>query len=174
MNKKVICGGICAATLVFTAAISVISCSTDDEYYAEGNYTPAKKHMTRSVEGNVVPPVIPMKISAGADTAYYDVPFIDAYGKRIVSIVSWDSGYTALTAHPVSPKISAYVDPPSNPFDKYEYKIGTCRVYWSGGNGIEEEIECLQITQNITNPANWRAWREIISFNRTVNKQTGK
>lgn len=100
MNKKVICGGICAATLVFTAAISVISCSTDDEYYAEGNYTLAKKHMTRSVEGNVVPPVIPMKISAGADTAYYDVPFIDAYGKRIVSIVSWDSGYTALTAHP--------------------------------------------------------------------------
>ena len=32
MNKKVIYGGICAVTVVFTAAISVISCNSDDEY----------------------------------------------------------------------------------------------------------------------------------------------
>ena len=50
MNKKVIYGGICAATLVFTAAISVISCSNEDEYYAGGNYTLAKQRVTRGVE----------------------------------------------------------------------------------------------------------------------------
>lgn len=50
MNKKVIYGGICAATLVFTAAISVVSCSNDDEYYAGGNYTLAKQRVTRGVE----------------------------------------------------------------------------------------------------------------------------
>lgn len=50
MNKKVIYGGICAATLVFTAAISVISCSNDEEYYEGGNYTLAKQRLTRGVE----------------------------------------------------------------------------------------------------------------------------
>lgn len=73
MNKKVIYGGICATTLVFTAAISVISCNSDDEYYTEGNYTLAKQRMTRSVEpGGTSTPV-------RSDTTYtsYDFQFSD-------------------------------------------------------------------------------------------------
>ena len=48
MNKKTIIGGTFAAVAAIVAASSFISCSSDDEYYENGNYTLANKRMTRS------------------------------------------------------------------------------------------------------------------------------
>lgn len=45
--KKIILGGVCATTLVVSAAVSVISCSGDEECYEGGNYTLANKRVTR-------------------------------------------------------------------------------------------------------------------------------
>lgn len=78
MNKKVIYGGICAATMVITAAFSVISCNSDDEYYEGGNYTLAKQRVTRGVE-----PTQPVE-AVCKDTLYtsYDFHFKKvAYGE---------------------------------------------------------------------------------------------
>ena len=45
--KKIIFGGVCATALFVSAAVSVISCSGDEEYYKNGNYTLANKRVTR-------------------------------------------------------------------------------------------------------------------------------
>ena len=61
MNRKFISGGAFAAVAAIVAASSFISCSSDDEYYENGNYTLANRRMTRSgIEGglSVVPPPI--------------------------------------------------------------------------------------------------------------------
>ena len=51
--KKLIYRGILAAVAAIVAASSFISCSSDDEYYENGNYTLANKRMTRSsIEGD--------------------------------------------------------------------------------------------------------------------------
>ena len=50
MDRKIISGGAFAAVAAIVAASSFISCSSDDEYYENGNYTLANKRMTRSTE----------------------------------------------------------------------------------------------------------------------------
>lgn len=50
MNRKFISSGAFAAVAAIVAASSFISCSSDDEYYENGNYTLANKRMTRSAE----------------------------------------------------------------------------------------------------------------------------
>ena len=50
MNKKTFIGGTFAAVAAIVAASSFISCSSDDEYYENGNYTLANKKMTRAAE----------------------------------------------------------------------------------------------------------------------------
>ena len=50
MNRKFISSGAFAAVAAIVAASSFISCSSDDEYYENGNYTLANKRMTRSTE----------------------------------------------------------------------------------------------------------------------------
>lgn len=50
--KKIILGGVCATTLVISAAVSVVSCGGDEEYYKNGNYTLANKRVTRGAPGD--------------------------------------------------------------------------------------------------------------------------
>lgn len=45
--EKIIFGGVCATALFVSAAVSVISCSGDEECYKNGNYTLANKRVTR-------------------------------------------------------------------------------------------------------------------------------
>lgn len=105
MNKKVICDGICAAALVFTAAISVIGCSNDEEYYEGGNYTLAKQRMTRGVEpggAGVSTPVSSDTTSTSYDfrfSTYHDAPvtihmmIYRKQGKPIAHMLSYTLPY---------------------------------------------------------------------------------
>ena len=47
-KRKIIFGGVCATGIAVAAMLSVVSCSGDDECYEGGNYTLAKKRVTRS------------------------------------------------------------------------------------------------------------------------------
>lgn len=47
MKREFLVGSLCATALTITAALSVVSCSNDDEYYEDSNYTLANKRVTR-------------------------------------------------------------------------------------------------------------------------------
>lgn len=47
MKRKIIFGGVCTIGIAVAAMLSVVSCSGDDEIYEGGNYTLAKKRVTR-------------------------------------------------------------------------------------------------------------------------------
>ncbi len=64
MNKKTFIGGTFAAVAAIVAASSFISCSSDDEYYENGNYTLANQRMSRSPEMNIGAG----RINGGTDT----------------------------------------------------------------------------------------------------------
>lgn len=91
MNRKFISSGAFAAVAAIVAASSFISCSSEDEYYENGNYTLANKRMTRSsIEGEdmpVNPPDITLSYSSG--NTDYEVIFD---GLHILFNVSWGGG----------------------------------------------------------------------------------
>ena len=66
--EKIIFGGVCATALFVSAAVSVVSCSGDEEYYKNGNYTLANKRVTRSEEFHYPHEGYPA--AAGAKTFY--------------------------------------------------------------------------------------------------------
>lgn len=88
--KKIILGGVCATALVISAAVSVISCSGDDEYYEGGNYTLANKRMTRSEEFHYPHEGYPA--AEGAKTLSHES--IDGYIADVD--ISWGRGFTGM------------------------------------------------------------------------------
>lgn len=68
MKKKLILCGVCTIALILAAAVSVVSCSSDDEYYEGGNYTLANKRVTRSAPGD----------PAGSDTPNVGAGYVKA------------------------------------------------------------------------------------------------
>ena len=105
MKKPNFCA-IFATMFVAATVIMLASCSQDDEFYEEGLFTRADEMMTRAGEpGGYTPTPTPPpvhKIAAGVDTFYYDIPLV--YSIDIESIISWEEGYTSVTAHPVNPR----------------------------------------------------------------------
>lgn len=91
MNKKTFIGGVFAAVAAIVAASSFISCSSDDEYYENGNYTLANKRMTRSgIEGDDVPVTPPDNLlSYAPGSTTHEVSF---EGLRVLFHVSWSGG----------------------------------------------------------------------------------
>ena len=81
--KKLIYRGILAPVAAIVAASSFISCSSDDEYYENGNYTLANHRMSRSSETNIGVGTI----YGGTDT------YSTSNGLFSVSFdISWESG----------------------------------------------------------------------------------
>ena len=88
MKRKIILGGVCATGIAVAAMLSVVSCSGDDEYYERGNYTLARKRVTRSAEHpSSQPPSLSVKYRSGNE----DVEVVSEFG-RLNFNVSWTGG----------------------------------------------------------------------------------
>lgn len=95
--EKIIFGGVCATALFVSAAVSVISCSGDEEYYENGNYTLANKRVTRSEEFHYPHEGYP--VAAGAKTFHGQ----SIGGFRADVDVSWGRGFTGMRQPRSSP-----------------------------------------------------------------------
>ena len=166
MKKPNFCA-IFATMFVAATVIMLASCSQDDEFYEEGLFTRADEMMTRAGEpgGNTPTPTPPpvQKIAAGVDTFYYDIPLV--YSIDIESIISWEEGYTSVTAHPVNPQISASFFP--GPTDgRYRFEIVDQKVNWLGATGVIGYITYIAIDMHTSDTIN----TEEIEFIETVEK----
>lgn len=77
--------------------MSVVSCSGDEEYYKNGNYTLANKRMTRSEEFHYPHEGYP--VAAGTETFY--AQSIDEYLADVE--ISWNRGFTGMRQPRSSP-----------------------------------------------------------------------
>ena len=166
MKKPNFCA-IFATMFVAATVIMLASCSQDDEFYEEGLFTRADEMMTRAGEpGGYTPTPTPppvQKIAAGVDTFYYDIPLV--YSIDIESIISWEEGYTSVTAHPVNPQISASFFP--GPTDgRYRFEIVDQKVNWLGATGVIGYITYRAIDLHTSDTIN----AETIEFIETVEK----
>ena len=100
MKKKLILCGVCTIALILAAAVSVVSCSNDDEYYEGGNYTLAYKRVTRSVE----PGGVESSTVVGSDTIYTNYQFI--FSKYPQGTVSIDMMIYRMEGKPVAQMLS--------------------------------------------------------------------
>lgn len=100
MKKKLILCGVCTIALILAAAVSVVSCSNDDEYYEGGNYTLAYKRVTRSVE----PGGVESSTVVGSDTIYTNYQFI--FSKYPQGTVSIDMMIYRMEGKPVAHMLS--------------------------------------------------------------------
>ena len=160
--------GIFSAVFAVATVITFASCSQDDEYYEDGLFTRADEMMTRAGEpgGNTPTPPTPppfQKIAAGVDTFYYDIPL--AYSIEIESIISWEEGYTSVTAHPVNPQISASFFPGPTA-GSYKFEIVEQKVNWLGATGVIGYITYRAIDLHTSDTINV----ETIEFIETVEK----
>ena len=167
MKKPNFCA-IFATMFVAATVIMLASCSQDDEFYEEGLFTRADEMMTRAGEpgGNTPTPPTPppfQKIAAGVDTFYYDIPL--AYSIEIESIISWEEGYTSVTAHPVNPQISASFFPGPTA-GSYKFEIVEQKVNWLGATGVIGYITYRAIDLHTSDTIN----TETIEFIETVEK----
>ena len=165
MKKRNICG-IFATVFAIATVISLASCSQDDEYYYDSEmFTRSEEMMTRGGEqGGYTPtPPSPQQIAAGADTFYYDIPLTSLI--EIESVISWNNGYTAVTAHPVNHQISASFFP--GPTDgSYKFEIVEQKVNWLGATGVIGYITYRAIDLHTSDTIN----AETIEFIETVEK----
>ena len=159
--------GIFATVFAVATVITLASCSQDDEYYEDGLFTRADEMMTRAGEpGGYTPTPTPppvQKIAAGVDTFYYDIPLV--YSIDIESIISWEEGYTSVTAHPVNPQISASFFPSSTD-GRYRFEIVDQKVNWLGATGVIGYITYIAIDMHTSDTIN----TEEIEFIETVEK----
>lgn len=166
MKKTNFCA-IFATMFVAATVIMLASCSQDDEYYEDGLFTRADEMMTRAGElGGYTPTPTPppvQKIAAGVDTFYYDIPLV--YSIDIESIISWEEGYTSVTAHPVNPQISASFFPSSTD-GRYRFEIVDQKVNWLGATGVIGYITYIAIDMHTSDTIN----TEEIEFIETVEK----
>ena len=166
MKKTNFCA-IFATMFVAATVIMLASCSQDDEFYEEGLFTRADEMMTRAGEpGGYTPTPTPppfQKIAAGVDTFYYDIPL--AYSIEIESIISWEEGYTSVTAHPVNPQISASFFPGPTA-GSYKFEIVEQKVNWLGATGVIGYITYRAIDLHTSDTINV----ETIEFIETVEK----
>ena len=94
-NRKIIFGGVCATGIAVAAMLSVISCSGDEEYYEGGNYTLAKKRVTRGTPGDQG--FIPgSSVSYRAGSESVEFPW---NGLRLHFTVSWGEGFNTNDVH---------------------------------------------------------------------------
>ena len=163
--KKTNFFAIFATVFVAATVIMLASCSQDDEFYEEGLFTRADEMMTRAGEPGGYTPTPPpfQKIAAGVDTFYYDIPL--AYSIEIESIISWEEGYTSVTAHPVNPQISAsfFTGPTAG---SYKFEIVEPKVNWLGATGVIGYITYRAIDLHTSDTINV----ETIEFIETVEK----
>ena len=95
MKRKFIFGGVCATGIAAAAMLSVISCSGDDEFYEGGNYTLAKKRVTRGTPGDqgfITGP----SVSYRAGSKNVEVSW---NGSRLHFAVSWGEGFNTNDVH---------------------------------------------------------------------------
>lgn len=94
-KRKIIFGGVCATGIAVAAMLSVISCSGDDEIYEGGNYTLAKKRVTRGTPGDQG--FIPgPSVSYRAGSESVEFPW---NGSRLHFTVSWGEGFNTNDVH---------------------------------------------------------------------------
>ena len=131
--------GIFATTFMVATAITIASCSQDDDYYDSNMYTLAEKMETRSggdpgggTGGEA------LKILAGADTFYYR----ELFPVMLEEIVSWPEGYFGLGHPEFVPTLHVnFVDNMDIDLNRrIRYEVASTQVSWFGGMGVNGKV----------------------------------
>lgn len=139
MKTKTNFCGIFATTFMVATAITIASCSQDDDDYNSNMYTLAEKMETRSggdpgggTGGEA------LKILAGADTFYCRTFF----PVILEEVISWPEGYFGLGTPEPTPTLKVnFLDDLDTDFIQHKrYEILSTQAYWFGGLSVKGSI----------------------------------